>query len=142
SRVRVEPILQRLAGGFRHARERWPAVPALLIVAATSIFGSSYLGQAPVLAAQVSDSDHTYLVLMTLSGLGALAGVLLIARQGVQRTLLPALAQLVVLGLVVAAIGVASSFPVMAGLIVVGGGLTFSIMNSINSLLQHIVDDA
>lgn len=142
SQVRVEPVLRRLTGGFRHARERWPALPALLIVAATSVFGSSYLGQAPVLAAQAAPGDdHAYLVLMTLSGLGALVGVLLVARQGLRRTLFPALAQLAVLGVVVAAIGSTSSFPVMAGLIVVGGGLTFSIMNSINSLLQHLVDD-
>ena len=138
----MEPILRRLSGGFRHARERHPAIPALLIVAATSVFGSSYMGQIPVLAAQVSsDSDRAYLVLMTLSGLGALVGVLLVARRGLPVTLTPALAQLIVLGAVVTAIGVTATFPLMAGLIVLGGGLTFSIMNSINSLLQHLVDD-
>ena len=142
TRSPTEPVFRRLIAGFRHARERRPAVPALLIVAATSIFGSSYLGQIPVLAAQVSsDSDRAYLILMTLSGLGALVGVLLVARRGLQMTLVPALAQLVVLATVVALIGFTTSFPLMAGLIVLGGGLTFSIMNSINSLLQHLVDD-
>jgi len=142
TRIRMEPVLRRLSGGLRHARQRPPAVPALLIVAATSIFGSSYLGQTPVLAAQVSpDSDQTYLVLMTLSGFGALVGVLLVARRGVRMSLAPPLFQLIALGVVVGAIGFASSFPLMAGLIVIGGGLTFSIMNSINSMLQHLVDD-
>lgn len=143
SRARMEPILRRFVGGFRHARERSPAVPALLIVAATSLFGSSYLGQAPVLAAQVTDDhERAYLLLMTLSGLGALVGVLSVARRGLRTTLLSPVAQLVVLGMTVVAIGLTSSLPIMAALITLAGGLTFSIMNSLNSLLQHLVDDA
>ena len=138
----MEPILRRLSGGFRHARERHPAIPALLIVAATSVFGSSYMGQIPVLAAQVSsDSDRAYLVLMTLSGLGALVGVLLVARRGLPVTLLRRWRSSSCSASWSPRSGSPSSFPLMAGLIVLGGGLTFSIMNSINSLLQHLVDD-
>jgi hypothetical protein len=50
--------------------------------------------------------------------------------------------QLVALGLAVGCLGLIHSFTLMAVLMVVAGALTFSIMTSVNTLLQQLVDDA
>ncbi len=139
----AETIRHRLAAAVRHVRERRPALPALGIVAATSVFGSSYLAQLPLLASRVDGgTESTFPALVTLSGIGSLVGVLSVAWRGRGLTLLSAAAQLVVLGVVVALFGVVPSFLPLTVLMILGGGLTLSIMTSINSILQHLIDDA
>lgn len=151
ARVRTQPppagpresIRQQLVAGIKYVRHRRPALPALGIVAATSVFGSAYLAQLPLLAAWVGSGDEAaFAALVTLTGVGALVGVLIVAWRGNRLSLTEAAAQLVVLGVVVALLGVASTFALLTALVVIGGGLTLSIMSSINTILQHLVDDA
>ncbi|MEV0809458.1 MFS transporter [Micromonospora sp. NPDC050200] len=134
---------RRLAAAIHHVRERHPALPALGVVAATSVFGSSYLAQLPLIAARVGgDSESTFPTLVTLGGIGSFLGVLSVAWRGRGLSPLPAAVQLVVLGVVMALLGVVASFPLLIVLMILAGGLTLSIMTSINSILQHLVDDA
>ncbi|MCW3819092.1 MFS transporter [Micromonospora sp. DR5-3] len=138
-----ESARRRLAAAFHHVRARHPALPALGIVAATSVFGSAYLAQLPLIAARVGgDSESTFPTLVTLGGIGSLIGVLSVAWRGRGLSPVPAAVQLVVLGVVMALFGVVPSFPLLTVLMILGGGLTLSIMTSINSILQHLVDDA
>lgn len=139
----AETVRRQLAAGIHHVRERRPALPALGVVAATSVFGSAYLAQLPLIAARVGgDGESAFPALVTLSGLGSLVGVLSVALRGRGLSLTPAAVQLGVLGVAMALLGVVPSFPLVAVLVVLGGGLTLSIMTSINSILQHLVDDA
>ncbi|GAA0708687.1 MFS transporter [Dactylosporangium roseum] len=141
--VPVETVRQRLTAGISHVRQRRPMLPALAVVSATSLFGSSYVAQLPLIGARVSaDSDTAFLILVTLGGIGSLLGVLSVAWRGRRLGVASAASQLAALGVIVGLIGVTRSFPLIVVLMVLGGALSFSIMTSINSILQHVVDDA
>ncbi|GGM79953.1 MFS transporter [Dactylosporangium sucinum] len=141
--VPAETLRQRLTAGINHVRQRRPMLAALAVVSATSLFGSSYMAQLPLIGARVSDnSDTAFLSLVTLGGIGSLLGVLSVARRGRNLGVAAAAGQLAALGVVVGLIGVTRSFPVLTVLMILGGALGFSIMTSINSILQHVVDDA
>jgi len=142
-----ETVWRQLATGIAHVRQRPPALAALCLVAATSIFGSAYQAQLPLLAARVADDgEAAFATLATLTGVGAMLGGLTVAWRGARRgphtSLAGPVAQLVLLGAVVAALGVVPSFPVLAALVVLGSGLTLSIMSSLNTVLQYVIDDA
>ncbi|WP_285507207.1 MFS transporter [Actinokineospora sp. NBRC 105648] len=136
-----EGLRRRVLAGVAHARDRPPALAALLTVAVTSVFGSAFQSQLPVLGAQVA-GESGFLVLVVAGGVGSLAGVVAVASRARQATLVSAALQLAVLGAAVGVLGVVRSFAGMAVLMAVAGGLTFSIMTSINGMLQRLVADA
>ncbi|WP_405097392.1 MFS transporter [Micromonospora sp. NBC_01412] len=139
--VRARMHRQVLAG-IAHVRQRPPAAMALAITAITSIFGSSYQAQLPVVGARISDDGNTaFLVLATLGGIGSLFGIFSVARRRGRMSLPAAAKQLTALGIVVALVGMTTSAPLVALLIIAAGGLTLSIMTSISSLLQQVIDD-
>ncbi len=138
-----ESTLRRVAAGIAHARSRPPALAALVVVAVTSVFGSAFQSQLPILGARVADDgEAAFLALVVVGGVGSLLGVVAVARRREPATLASAAGQLAVLGVVVGSLGLVRWFPLMAVLLAVAGGLTFSIMTSINTMLQRLVDDA
>lgn len=141
--VRTESVPARIRAGINHARRRPPALLALCAVAATSVFGSSYVSQLPIIGARVSsDGDTAFLLLVAIGGVGSLGGALTVARRGDKATLAAAAVQLAFLGILVAIIGLTTSYPLVAAIMLIAGGLTFSIMTSVNTILQQVVDDA
>ncbi|GAB3137038.1 MFS transporter [Micromonospora sonneratiae] len=133
---------RQMLAGITHVRQRPPAATALAITAITSLFGSSYQAQLPIVGARISDDGNSaFLVLVTLGGIGSLLGILSVARRRGRVTLRSAAWQVVVLGIVLALVGLTTSAPLVALLIVAAGGLTLSIMTSVNSILQQVVDD-
>ncbi|MEU5696837.1 MFS transporter [Actinosynnema sp. NPDC020468] len=140
--VATESVGRRLVGGLRHARERPPTAMALLVVAIASMFGSTFQAQLPLLGARVSaDGGTAFLTLVVLGGLGSLVGVLLVARRRAPLPLPATAVLLAVLGAIVSVLGYVRSFPLMAVLMAVAGGVLFGVMTSINTLIQHVVDD-
>lgn len=140
--VGTETVRRRVLAGIAHARSRPPALAALAIVAITSIFGCAFQSQLPLLGARVAaDGDSAFLALVVVGGVGSLLGVVLVAGRRSRVTLVGCAWQLVALGLCVAGLGLIRSFVPMALLMVTVGALTFSIMTSINTLLQQLVDD-
>ncbi len=131
-----------IRSGVAHARQRPPAAIALGIVAMSSLFAVSYLAQLPALAARVSDDPSTFLVLASVGGVGALAGVLTVAmRSTAGPSVTPAAVMLVLLGAAVVGLAFSRILWVDLVLIAVGGGLQFGIMTTCNSVLQEVVDD-
>lgn len=137
-----ETVRARIAGGFRHARERRPAVLTLGIVAVTSAFGSSYQSQLTVFAHNAGRGDQAFLTLAAVAGLGALVGVLFVLFRGPGAGVLFAAGALIALGGCLALMGTTRSFPVLVGCVLVVGMLAFAIMTTANSVLQRLVDDA
>ena len=66
----------RLRIGFVHARERRPALPALLTVAGLSIFGVAHMTLLPVYAERVFGSRDVFAWIVVASGIGAMTGAL------------------------------------------------------------------
>jgi MFS family permease len=138
-----EPMLHRLAEGFRYAFGFAPIRTILLLLGLTSLMGMQYTVLLPVIARDVLHSGPDGLgFLSAASGVGALAGALtLAARKSVLG-----------LGRVIAWSGacfgaglVAFSFsrtlgPSLVLMLVIGAGLMVQMAAS-NTVLQTIVDD-
>jgi MFS family permease len=76
----IVPIRTALAAGFRYVREFVPVRSGLLLVALVSTLGMPYQVLMPVMAAEVfGGTANTLGILMTATGLGALAGTLYLA---------------------------------------------------------------
>lgn len=73
-----ERLGSRVGSAVRHVRARPPASTALILVAATSLFGLSYLAQLPALAARASPDPALFFQLLTLGAVGSGVGVLLV----------------------------------------------------------------
>jgi MFS family permease len=132
----------RIRSGLRHVRERQPAGTALLVVAATSVFGLGYIAQMPAVAARVSPDPSVFLLLTTLSAIGSGAGVALVAlRSHATPSVIPAAVMLAVQGGVVLALGFTTTLWLAVALVTVGGAMMFGIMTSCNTIVQAVVDD-
>jgi len=140
---RGESLRRRVLAGVVHARGRPPALLALATTAATSVFAGAYQSQLPVIGSRVSGGDDSaFLVLITLGGAGSLIGVSLVALRRSLPTVFSSATQLVALGVTVSIFGLTDSYGAVSVLMVIAGTLTFSIMTSVNTTLQHLIDDS
>ncbi len=135
-------ILERMANGFTHARERQPALPALSAVAMLSFFGVSHTVLLPVYAEDVLGSKEQFAWLAAATGVGAMFGALWTGRAKSVPNLRGAAIQLAAYGVVLAMF--ARSETLVPALItqVVVGYFYFSIMTSLQTLIQQIVDES
>ncbi|MCP3982910.1 MAG: MFS transporter, partial [bacterium] len=69
-------IFSRLKNGLDHARERHPALPALITVAWVSLFGVSHVALTPIYAAEVLGDPDWFAWIVVCTGIGAMAGAL------------------------------------------------------------------
>lgn len=140
---RAEGVIAQVHAGIEHAKARRPTVAVLGAVALASVFGSGFQAQLPVIGARISsDGDTAFLVLVLVSGIGALIGVLLVARMRHLPTLNEICIGLLGLGAVVAAMGSVRSYPVMVTMLIAAGILIFWVMTCANILIQDLVDDS
>ncbi|MET7392834.1 MFS transporter [Dactylosporangium sp. NPDC005572] len=135
-------LAARIGSGLRHARSRPPAWTALAIVAVTATFAIAYVAQLPTVAGLVSDDPGLFLVLTSVTGVGSLVGVLVVAlRPSSGPSVTPPAALLAALGAVVVGLGVNRLLWLEYLLVAVGGALQFAIMTQCNSVIQQVVDD-
>ena len=135
-------VMARIGAGLRHVREHPPAGTALLVVAATSLFGLSYIAQMPALAARVSPDPSVFLLLTTLAAIGSGFGLLVVVfRPNSAPTVTPAAMLLALQGVVVVALGFTTVLWLAVALVTIGGAMMFAIMTSCNTVIQAVVDD-
>ncbi len=151
SLIRVAPLPPRaeshpladLRDGFIYVATHRQIRTLLLLLAATSLFGSAYLTLMPVFARDILHGGSDALgFLMAAIGVGALAGALTIAR--VPPALLgrvPFLAS-VCLGASVIAFSHSTSFALSMVLLVPAGYAMMTLGISTNTMMQSSVDDA
>jgi len=150
ARIRLSPyepdpdelgILGRMRNGLQHARERRPALPALATVATLSVFGVSHMALLPIYASEVLGNADYFAWIVVATGSGALVGALAAGYRGVS-TLRGAGQQMAIYGIVLAAFAVTRSLWLALAAQVAIGLFYFSIMTSLQTLLQQVVDDA
>jgi MFS family permease len=143
SRDTAEPsgVLARIRGGLAHARERKPALAALLTISVLALFGVSHVALLPVFAEHVLGRKEAFAWLVAASGLGAMAGAIMTGRRA-RPTLFAAAVSLVVYGLALGVFALSRSVFVALLLQLVVGYCYFSVMTGLQTLLQQIVDDA
>lgn len=133
---------ERWKDGLRHARDRPPAILALVTMAVFSIFGVAQVALYPVFTTKVLGhprDDFTFLVVA--SGVGAVIGALSTAFRRKVPTLRNAAAYILVYGIAAVGFALSESWALSLGILVVVGFCYFSTTTSLNTLLQHLADD-
>ena len=135
-------ILARMSSGFVHARERRPAVPALLSVATLSFFGVSHTVLIPSFAADVLGSADYFAWLAAATGVGAMVGALRAGRVGREPSMWRAGRGMSGYGVALAAFSLNTGIAFALVAQVVVGYFYFSVMTSLQTLIQSIVDES
>ena len=136
----VAGIWDRLRGGLTHARERYPAMLALLTASVLSVFGVAHIALIPSFAEVVLGSREAFPWIFVSTGVGATAGALMTGIEG-RPMLRRSTLRLFLYG--IALIGFARSTSLVWALVAeaVVGFFYFSVMTSLQTLLQEVVDE-
>ena len=133
---------RRVVEGLHHVRERPPAGMALGLVAATSIFGASYVSQLAVFAYDALDGDDVLFgVLIVSTGFGAVAGALTTTWRETSPSIRVVAGQMIAMSTALVIFAHTAYLPVVAALAMVIAGLNFSIMTTLNIILQDVVEE-
>lgn len=134
-------VWKRLRVGFAHAVERYPAMPALVTASTLSVFGVAHTALIPTFAEQVLGSREAFPLIFASTGIGATIGAVSTGVEG-RPKLRRSTIRLVLYGL--ALIGFAFSGTVALAMFAeaVVGFFYFSVMTSLQTLIQEIVDDS
>ena len=133
-------IFDRVRSGLDHARDRYPAVPALVTVSVLSIFGVSHTALLSVYAELVLGDISTFAWIMMATGVGALIGALSSGAR--DASLRSTGGQVMLYGIMLGAFAVTTSVPAALALQVVIGFFYFSVMTSLQTVVQEVVDEA
>ncbi len=131
-------IFARLRAGVAHARDRRPALPALLTVAGLSFFGVSHVVILPVYAETVLGSPDLFAWIVAASGGGAMIGALVTGYQ-TQTTLRGSAVRMLLYAVSLAIFASATDLWVALGAQVAVGYFYFAVMTSLQTLIQQIV---
>lgn len=138
--VSDEGIFARLRSGLDHARERRPAVTALLTAAILAGFGVAHVALLPSYALRVLGNEDFYAWIIVAQGAGAFVGAIVSGRDphpSVQR----AGRWMIAYSLALSLLALAPHLAVVLFAEFVSGFFYFAIMTSMQTLLQQIVDE-
>lgn len=136
-----EGVLARLRAGLRHTREKRPAVPALLTVAVLAVFGVSHVALLPAFADAVLGRKEMFAWLVAATGVGAMFGAMSTGGES-RPSLRRASLRLAAYGVALLVFSFSRSVGLAVAAQVVIGYFYFSIMTSLQTLLQQIVDES
>lgn len=133
-------VLGRLKIGLDHARERRPALAALLTVAALSFFGVSHVAVLPVYAADVFGRPELFAWIVAASGIGAMLGAIATGYES-QASLRSAAFKMLLYGGCLSGFALTTNLWLALGAQVAVGYFYFAVMTSLQTLIQQIVDE-
>jgi len=134
-------IVVRITGGLQHARERRPALPALLMVSTLSLFGVSHSVLLPVFAEEVLGSVRYFAWIVVATGAGAMLGALSIGYREARPSMPVAAVLMLGYGASLAAFALTDSLAVVLIAQFVIGWTYFAVMTSLQTLIQQIVHE-
>ncbi len=134
-------IFARLRAGLQHARERRPALPALLTVAWVSLFGVSHVALTPIFALEILGDANWFAWIVVATGIGAMAGALTSGYQLATPTLRRAAMQSIAFGSLLVGFALSETPAIALGLQVLVGYFYFAVMTDLQRLIQEIVGE-
>ena len=132
-------ILGRMKSGLSHARERKPAVPALCTVAVMTLFGVSHMALVPVFVDEILNRRELFSYMVAATGSGALVGAIVTGYR--TTTLRTSAGQFVAYGIALATFATTEDWRVAMAAQVLIGFFYFSVMTSLQTIVQQVVDD-
>lgn len=139
--IAAEGIWSRVRTGFAHARERYPALYALLTASVLSLFGVAHTAIIPPFAEEVLHRGDAFAWIFAATGVGATLGAVV---TGFFRrpSIGFATAGLFLYGGALIGFGLSRSLLAAVVMEAVVGFFYFFVMTSLQTLLQQIVDDS
>ena len=134
-------LFERIAMGWRHARERKPALAAIFTAGCLSVFGIGHIAMLPIFARDVLGDEAHFPWLVAVTAFGAMLGALATGRE-VRPTLNRAALRLSLYGIAFGLFALSQSLwlAFLAQFIV--GYFYFAIMTGLQTLIQQLVDDS
>ncbi|MFP8877140.1 MAG: MFS transporter, partial [Myxococcota bacterium] len=134
-------IMARLRIGLEHARERRPTLPALVTVAAMSLFGVSHIALIPIYAEKVLGDLDAFSWIVVVTGLGAMCGALATGYSRKSPSLHRSALRMLGYGAMLTLFAQATN-PLWAMIAQFGVGyFYFAVMTSLQTLIQQRVDE-
>jgi MFS family permease len=134
-------VLERIRSGFVHARERPPALAALVTAGSLALFGVAHIAMLPVYAEEVLGRTELFAWIVATTAFGAMVGALMTGREA-RPTLQRAALRLVVYGIALGVFASTHSIVVAFAAQLVVGYCYFAVMTGLQTLLQQLVDDS
>lgn len=136
-------VLESMKEGIRFVRRREGLEPLIVIAFFMTMLGVPLIGFLPVFAKDVFHlGPDAYSILLSVSGLGSVAGALIVAGTGnVQRKGKVTLMILMFLGVLIACFANSSAFWLSCVILFVGGAALIASFAMISSLVQLIATD-
>ncbi len=134
-------MMHRLRQGLEHARERPPALGALVTAGGLSLFGVAHIAMIPVYAEEVLGRKELFAWIVATAAFGAMCGALAAGREA-RPTLRRAAVRLVVYGVALGVFASTDRLAVAFGAQLVVGYCYFSVMTGLQTLLQQLVEDS
>ena len=134
-------ILDRIRGGWAHARARKPALAAIVTAGCLSVFGIGHIAMLPVFAADVLGDEGLFPWLVSTTAFGAMFGALATGRDA-RPTLGGAAVRLAAYGVAFAVFASSTSVALAFATQFVVGYFYFAIMTGLQTLIQQLVDDS
>lgn len=134
-------VWERVRTGLRHARQRYPAMQALITAAVLSVFGVAHIALIPSFAEEVLGRREVFPLIFVSTGVGATIGALSTGMEG-RPTLRRSTLRLCLYGM--ALVGFAMS-PTLGWALfaeAVVGFFYFAVMTSLQTLIQEVVDES
>jgi MFS family permease len=151
TRVKVAPheivpdslgVFGRMAVGFRHARERTPAVLAITTVAMASVFGVAHTALIPSFTSEVLGEDAgRFGVIVAATGIGAIVGALTVGYSKREPSMTRGAASLFLYGVCLTGFAMSDTLAVAVAWQVVLGFFYFGTMTTLQTLVQQVVAD-
>ena len=138
----LEPVRLRIKHGIAYARARPEAWSSLILVGATSVFGSSWSALIPALALRLpGDAEQTFVNLTVICGTGSFVGVLWTVVASKPPSVRASATQLVALSGLLVVIGNVDEEWAILGAAGVCSALCFAVLTGLNSLLQQVAEE-
>lgn len=135
-------VFGRMAVGFRHARERSPALLAILSVAVASVFGVAHTALIPSFTSEVLGEDAgRFGIIVASTGIGAIVGALTVGYSKREPSLARGTVSVFMYGVCLAGFALSGSLVVAIGWQVVLGFFYFGTMTTLQTLVQQVVAD-
>ncbi len=135
-------VLARMADGLHHARERQPALAAIVLLGMLSIFGVAHTALVPTLARTVLGQGKAgFTGIVAATGFGAMVGALVVGSRNRAPAMRTAALNCTAYGVALSAFAVSRLFWLTVACAVVVGYFYFSTTTILSTLVQQIVDE-
>jgi predicted MFS family arabinose efflux permease len=138
-----ESVLTSMKTGFAFIRDRDPMIPLIFLAFAITCIGFPMIAFLPVFARTVFQSGpKTYSALLACSGLGSVAGALIVAAMGRKKNLgRPALTMLLIMGFTTTSFALSKHVLLSCFFLFLSGAAMIAVFAMISSMVQLITSD-